>query len=191
MIWALEHALITWLECGCDKDLFHKWYLALGRFYGDLDDLQQTCGLVALVNKLHLLPENFPNELLKLAKATYDVKERCDDYDESIYKEVKEGQYGKFDGSTMYETFLRWLFAFKFPGKDIYDAVEMYLHHQNEVCKKNLEEMVRKTENCRSALAASEQALETLQTSRGTAAKRNAVDGDGDGDGSRKKTKVM
>ena len=204
IIAALEHALKSWLEGRDHNDKDARFILecwgAIQRFGGSLTDPQDTYGLVELAQKFLAVSEvgayskplpvplDFPPVLLTLAKAAYDVRQLLENHDvdyEYFEHQVRKGNYGTFDSSNMSETFLKWLYAVKCVGKDVDDAVDTYLHHRNEVCKQNLEEMVRKTEECRRALAASEQAVQTRLD-----AKRKAHSDARDDDGSEKKAKA-
>jgi hypothetical protein len=199
---ALEHALKPWLEGrdhynDKDRTLIHGWWEAIQRFGGSLTDTQETYNLVALAQEYRVvgkgtplhLPLHFPQVLLTLAKAAYDVQQvvgnHFEDFDDFKHFEdkVQKGKYGTFKSSNMRETFLKWLYAIKCVEKDVDDAVDTYLHHQNAVCKQRLEEMVRKTEECRRALAASDQAIQKKR-------KRVARDDDHD-DGFENKTQAL
>ena len=117
------------------------------------------------------LPEDFPPVLLELVETAHRILEELkkdsdyldDEYkDDSDYLDDSDSEYLD-EGfpftflcpDVMSYTFLQWLYAKKFPGKSVEDAVSVFLETQPALFKARKEELARKMAECDAALASS------------------------------------
>jgi hypothetical protein len=149
-----------------------NWRLiTLAKKYGDSDpdvyDHDDCCEDTLWLDKnikKSSVPQDFPQVLLEMVNKVDDVFEEMrgkdEDYLEFLTKKYPQ-KFPKhlFDVVQMQYTFLKWLYAKKFPGKPVADAVVIYMENQVTLLKKKKEKLAREMQECDAALASYENHL--------------------------------
>jgi hypothetical protein len=152
--------------------LQYNWRLiTLAKKYGDSDPevyddgdcCEDTLWLDKNIKKSSV-PQDFPQVLLEMVnKVDYvfeEMRGKDEDYLEFLTKKYPQ-KFPKhlFDVVQMQYTFLKWLYAKKFPGKPVADAVVIYMENQVTLFKKRKEKLAREMQACDAALASYENHL--------------------------------
>jgi hypothetical protein len=154
--------------------LQYNWRLiTLAKKYGDSDpevydhDHDDCCEDTLWLDKnikKSSVPQDFPQVLLEMVnKVDYvfeEMRGKDEDYLEFLTKKYPQ-KFPKhlFDVVQMQYTFLKWLYAKKFPGKPVADAVVIYMENQVTLFKKRKEKLAREMQECDAALASYENHL--------------------------------
>jgi len=152
-------------DTGVPKEFVNEWWQVLYNFSGDedfadiMDDIMDdNDSWLKLAQKYHPdvdlwdvdrwekrkkspLPEDFPPVLLEMVKTVYRIREGlkvCKDKDKDLDYLIHF-----HSPDVMSYTFLQWLYAKKFPGKSVEDAVSVFLETQPALFKARKEKLAR------------------------------------------------
>jgi hypothetical protein len=183
--WVLkvEHDYVSdWDEAttGVDEKFVNEWWEPLHAYRGDLGDDDEE-RWIQLAKKYHPdvrtkitkspVPPDFPPVFLELVEKAHDIHEEMEDkesdYLDYLMKKYPE-DYPKylFQCEKLRRTFLLWLYAKKFPGKSVGNAVTLFMEKQVDLFKARKGELEDYIEKCKAGLASCENIVQARRNKK-------------------------